>query len=159
MDLIETGRIVNTHGLRGEVKIEPWADSAEDFCEFERLFIEGVERKIERARVQKRFVIAKLTGIDSIDEAECMKNKVVYVPREDLELGEDEILLSDLVGCRAVSEDGQELGKITDILTPPGGEVLEIQGEREILVPLNGGFLVDADIEAGVVTLRLIEGM
>lgn len=158
-ELIETGKIINTHGLRGEVKIEPWADSAEAFCAFERLFIDGAEHRVEKARVQKRFVIAKLSGIESIDEAEKVKNRGVFVPREDLDLDGDEILLSDLVGCRAVGEDGKELGKVTGILTPPGGDVLEIEGEREILVPVNGGFLVNADIEAGVVTVRLIEGM
>lgn len=159
MDLIETGRIVNTHGLRGEVKIEPWADSAEAFCAFERLFVDGAERRVERSRVQKRFVIAKLAGIDSIEDGEKLKNRIVYVPREDLELGEDKVLLSDLVGCRALDEEGRELGQVTGILTPPGGDVLEIEGEREILVPVNGGFLLDADVEAGTVTVRLIEGM
>ncbi len=159
MDLIETGRIVNTHGLRGEVKIEPWADSAEDFCAFRRLYVEGAERKVERARVHKNFVIAKLSGVDSIDEAERLRNRVVSVPREDIELDEGEFLLTDLIGCRALDEGGAELGKVTDVLTPPGGEVLEIRGEREILVPLNGGFLLDADVEAGTVTVRLIEGM
>lgn len=159
MDLIETGKIVNTHGLRGEVKIEPWADSPEDFCGFERLFIDGAEHKVEKARVQKRFVIAKLGGIDSIEAAESVKNRVVYVDRADIELEEGGYLLTDLIGCTVRDEGGAGLGRITDILTPPGGEVLEIRGEREILVPLNGGFVVDVDTEAKVVTVRLIEGM
>ncbi len=159
MELIETGRIVNTHGLRGEVKIEPWADSAEAFCSFERLFLDGAERRVERARVQKRFVLAKLAGIDDIEGAEKVKNHVVYVPREDIALEEGNYLLSDLIGCKAVDEDGGTLGTVTDILTPPGGEVLEIHGEREILVPFNDRFVLDADVEGGVVTVRLLEGM
>lgn len=159
MDLIETGKIVNTHGLRGEVKIEPWADSPEDFCGFERLFIDGAEHKVEKARVQKRFVIAKLGGIDSIEAAESVKNRVVYVDRADIELEEGGYLLTDLIGCTVRDEGDAGLGRITDILTPPGGEVLEIRGEREILVPLNGGFVVGVDTEAKVVTVRLIEGM
>ena len=85
-DLIETGKIINTHALRGEVKIEVWANSAEDFCGFKRLFIDGTEHRVERARAQKGFVIAKLTGVNSIDEAERLKNKTVYVPREDIDL-------------------------------------------------------------------------
>ena len=159
MDLIETGRIVNTHGLRGEVKIEVWADSAQALCGFSRLFVDGVERKVERGRAQKGFAIVKLAGIDSIDEAERVKNRVVYVPREDIPLKEGGYLLADLVGCRAVDEDGGALGTVTDVLSLPGGEVLEIHGEREILVPLVEEFLLDADIEAGTVTVRLIEGM
>lgn len=159
MDLIETGRIVNTHGLRGEVKIEPWADSPEIFCGFKRLFLENAEHKVERARAQKGFVIAKLSGIDTIDEAEKLKNKVLYVPREDIRISQGGYLLSDLIGCTARDENGAELGKITDILTPPGGEVLEIRGAREILVPLRREFVRDVDTGAGTVTLRLIEGM
>ncbi len=159
MELIETGRIVNTHGLRGEVKIEPWADSPEAFCAFRRLFVEGAERRVERARVQKRFVIAKLSGLDGIEEAEKLRSRVVYVPREDIPLEEGGFLLSDLIGCTAFDEDGTALGKVTDILTPPGGEVLEIRGAREILVPLNDEFLLEADVEAGRVQVRLLEGM
>ncbi len=159
MELIETGRIVNTHGLRGEVKIEPWADSPEAFCAFERLFTEGVERAVERSRVQKRFVIAKLAGVDTIEEAEKLRNRVVYVPREDIALEDGGFLLSDLIGCAAFDQDGAALGKVTDILTPPGGEVLEIRGAREILVPLNDEFLLEADVAAGRVTVRLLEGM
>ena len=159
MDLIETGRIVNTHALRGEVKIEPWADSAEAFCRFTRLFLDGEERAVERARVQKGFVIAKLAGIDTIEDAEKVKNHIVYVPREDIDLEEGGYLISDLVGLRAVDTEGAELGRITGILTPPGGEVLEIQGKREILVPLRGDFVTGVDIGSGVVTVRLIEGM
>ncbi len=159
MDLIETGRIVNTHGLRGEVKIEVWADSAEALCSFRRLFVDGVERRVERGRAQKGFAIVKLAGIDSIDEAEKVKNRVVYVPREDIPLKEGGYLLADLVGCRAVDENGGALGTVTDVLSLPGGEVLEIHGEREILVPLVEEFLLDADTKAGTVTVRLIEGM
>ena len=159
MDLIETGRIVNTHGLRGEVKIEVWADSVEVLCCFRRLFVDGVERKVERGRAQKGFAIVKLAGIDSIDEAERVKNHVVYVPREDIPLKDGGFLLTDLVGCRAVDENGGALGTVTDVLSLPGGEVLEIRGEREILVPLVEEFLLDADVEAGTVTVRLIEGM
>lgn len=159
MDLIETGRIVNTHALRGEVKIEPWADSAEAFCRFTRLFLDGEERAVERARVQKGFVIAKLAGIDDVEDAEKVKNHIVYVPREDIDLEEGGYLISDLVGLRAVDTEGAELGRIIDILTPPGGEVLEIQGKREILVPLRGDFVTGVDIGSGVVTVRLIEGM
>ena len=159
MDLIETGRIVNTHGLRGEVKIEPWADSVEALCGFSRLFVDGGERKVERGRAQKGFAIVKLAGIDSIDEAERVKNRVVYVPREDIALEEGGCLVADLIGCAAFDQDGKSLGKVTDILTPPGGEVLEIRGQREILVPLNGEFLLNADVEGGTVTVRLLEGM
>ena len=159
MELVETGKIVNTHGLRGEVKIEPWADSAEAFCAFERLYIDGAEHRLERSRTQKGFVIAKLAGIDSIDEAERVKNRIVYVPREDIPLEEGGFLVSDLVGCEARDQHGNVLGLVTDVISLPRGEVLEIRGEREILVPLVKEFLIDAAPELGVITVCVLEGM
>ena len=159
MELIETGKIVNTHALRGEVKIEPWADSPEAFCGFTRLFVDGAEHRVERARVQKQFVLAKLSGIDSVEAAEGLKNKTVCVPREDIPLADGAYLIGDLVGCLACGQDGAELGRITDIISLPQGEVLEIRGDREILVPLNREFVLDADLPAKRVVIRLIEGM
>ncbi len=159
MELIETGKIVNTHGLRGELKVEQWSDSPEIFCTFPHFFIDNIEYIKERARVQKGFVILKLKGIDTIDSAEALKNKILFIPRSSLPLDDGACLISDLVGLRAVDESGAELGKIDGILTLPGGEVLEIHGKREILVPLVDEFVLNIDLEAGAVTLKLIEGM
>lgn len=160
MELIETGRIINTHGLRGDVKIEPWANSPADFCAFSRLFLDGREHSLLSARASGRFVIAHLDGIDSIDDAEAAKNKVVYVPREDIELEEGEYLLEDLVGLEALdNESGASLGRVVEILCPPGGDVLVIRGTREILVPLRPEFVKDVDVEGGKVFIALIEGM
>ncbi len=160
MDLIETGMIINTHGLRGDVKIDPWADSPADFCEFERLFVEGREYRVTSARVQKRFVIAHLEGVEDIDAAEAMKNKTVYVPREDIDLEEGEYLLEDLMGLTAVDDaTGELLGRVTGILNPPGGDVLVITGAREVLVPLREEFITGVDFEAGEVRIAMIEGL
>ena len=157
---LESGKIINTHGVRGEVKIDPWADSPEFLTEIETFYIDGKAYPVIRARVHQRFVIAQLEGVSSMDEAERLKNKVIYIDRDEADLDEDEYFLTDLIGFTAVSAaDGVTLGKVTDILTLPGGDICEIKGQREILVPLRPEFIVGRDMEAGILTVSLIEGM
>ena len=156
---LEAGRIVNTHGVRGEVKIEPWTNSPEFLKGFGTLYVSGRPYGVISARVHGRFVIAKLRGVDDMNAAEDLKNEKVYIDRADAELSDGEYFISDLVGFAAVSEAGVPLGRVTEILVRPGGDILVVTGEREILVPLVPEFVVGRDMEAGVVTLRLIEGM
>lgn len=157
---LESGKIINTHGVRGEIKIDPWADSPEFLTEIETYYIEGKAYPVLRARVHQRFVIAQLEGVNSLDDAERLKNKILYIDRDDAELEDDEYFLTDLIGFTAVSEkDGNVLGRVTDILTLPGGDVCEIKGEREILVPLRPEFITGRDMESGTLTISLIEGM
>ena len=94
-----------------------------------------------------------------MNAAEALKNRVVYIDREDAPLSEGEYFISDLIGVTAVTEDGKVLGKVTEILSRPGGDILVIEGEREILVPLVNEFVIARDMDGGRITLRLIEGM
>jgi len=157
---LESGKIINTHGVRGEIKIDPWADSPEFLTDIDTYYIDGKAYPVLRSRVHQRFVIAQLEGVGSMDEAERLKNKIIYIDRDDADLEEDEYFLTDLIGFTAVSAaDGKVLGKVTDILTLPGGDICEIKGEREILVPLRPEFITGRDMEAGILTVSLIEGM
>ena len=156
---LESGRIINTHGLQGEVKIEPWCDEPEFLLGFDRLYIGGVCYNIVSSRVQKSFVYMKLGGVDNLDAAIALKNKVVSINRDDYALPEGEYWLQDLIGLNAVDEDGSALGKITDILTLPSGKVYVIRGDREILVPGVDEFVKEIDIDGGFIRFHLIEGM
>lgn len=156
---LEAGKIINTHGIKGEVKIEPWADSPDFLLGFKTFYIDGSPVRVISQRVHQRFVIAKLGGTDDMNSAERLKNKIVYIDRDDAPLSEGEYFISDLVGFYAFDEAGAELGKVTEILTRPGGDVLVIDGNREILVPLIPEFVVGRDMEAERLTIRLIEGM
>ena len=157
---VETGRIVNTHGIRGQVKIEPWANSPDSLLEYRSFFIGGKEYKVISSQVHGKFVIASLQGVTDMDKAEALKNTTVYVSRSDIPLEEGEYLIGDLIGLLAVDEvSGQELGTIDDILSPPGGDVCVITGSREILVPLRPEFIKKVDVPDGHVYIRLIEGM
>ena len=156
--LIESGKIVNTHGIRGEVKIEPWADSPQFLTGFKTLYIDSTPFKMVRSRVHKNMVIAQLEGINSIEEAENYRNKVIYIARAEAKLPEGAYFVSDLVGKTAIDDGtGEELGRVTGIISLPQGSVAEITGKRQILVPVRPEFVVSQDAET--VKIHLIEGM
>jgi len=159
-ELIEAGKIVNTHGIRGELRLQPWADSPAFLTEFESLYIDGEPVKVLSAKVHKGCVIATLEGVDNIDAAIRMKNKVVKVRKEDIHLEEGKYFVADLIGLQAVdAESEKNLGTVSDVLSLPANNVYVIKGEREILVPAVPEFIVETNLEKGYIKLRLIEGL
>ena len=157
---LEAGIIINSHGVRGEVKIRPWADSPGFFAGLERIFINGAPIKIMSARAHKDFVIAALEGVSDIDGAIRLKNKIVSIDRGDVHLDDGQFFIADLIGLRAVDcGTGAELGIVVDIMPLPANDVYVIKGTREILVPAVPDFIIETDIAGGFVKIRLIEGM
>lgn len=157
---LEAGKIVNTHGIRGDVKIEPWCDSAEVFCRLKRIFIDGKEFKLLSARPHGNMVIASIDGISDIDAAIRLKNKVIFLDRADIRLPKGANFISDIIGFDAVNDDtGEKFGVISDIIAMPAGNLYEIKGEREILIPAVPEFVIATDTEAGFVRFHLIDGM
>ena len=157
---LEAGKIVNTHGVRGEVKLQPWADSPGFLASFESLYIDGSPVKVLSARVHKGCVIAALEGVSDIDGAIRLKNKTVFIARDDAVLEEGRHFVADLIGLRAVdAETGGELGLISDMLSLPANDVYVIEGAREILVPAVPEFVEEISITGGYVKFRLIDGM
>ena len=155
---LPTGQIVNTHGLKGYVKIQPWADDPADLLDFDRFFIDGREYEVEQASLQKSMVLLKLAGVDTIDEAAKLRNKELLIAREDVELEEGVVFIADPIGLTVLA-DGVEIGKITEVLTPPGNDVYVVKGEREYLIPAVKEFVEELNPEAGFVRVHLIEGM
>ena len=157
---LEAGKIVNTHGIRGEVKIEPWCDSAEVFCRLKRIFIDGNEIKLLSAHAHGSMVIASLDGVTDIDAAIRLKNKVLHLDRADIKLPKGANFISDIIGFDAVNDDtGEKFGVISDIIAMPAGNLYEIKGEREILIPAVPEFVIATDMNAECVRFHLIDGM
>ena len=157
---LEAGVIVNTHGVRGEVRISPWADSPEFLAGFERIYIDGEPIKMLSARVHKSFVVASLDGVSDFDTAIKLKNKTIYIDRGDAVLEEGRHFVADIIGLRAVNADtGEELGTVEDVLSLPANNVYVVKGDREILVPAVPDFVVETNIDEGYVKIRLIEGL
>ena len=157
---IEAGRIINTHGVQGEVKIEVWLDSPQFFKSFRRLTIQGGdELRVLSARVHKDFVIARLEGVEDVNAAMALKNKTVSVRREDAKLPAGAFFLQDILGAQVVDEDGNAVGELVDVLETPASHVYVVRGETAHLIPAVPEFVKKTDAEAGVVTVHLIEGM
>ncbi len=163
MEFLEAGKIVNVHALKGEVKVMPWCDSAEFLCEFERLFLDKgkTELEIERARVQKNMALIKFVGINTVEEAEKLRNKVLYLWREDVELDEDSYFIEDLIGLEVYDEDNGKLyGKITDVLQTGANDVYVIKGDgKEYLVPAIADVIISTDLEENTMKIRPLAGL
>ncbi|MDE6101689.1 MAG: ribosome maturation factor RimM [Ruminococcus sp.] len=162
-EYLEAGKIVNTHGIRGEVKIMPYTDVPELLCEFERLFIgkDKTEIIIERSRVAKNMVIAKLEGVDTPEQAEKLRNKLLYMHRDDLELDDNTYFIQDLIDIEVKDADtGFVYGKITDVMQTGANDVYVIEGNgREYLVPAIADVVISTDIDGNSMTIRALEGL
>ncbi len=158
-EFLEIGRIVNTHGVRGEIKVQPWADSPEFLLGFKTLYLDGQPLRVRGGRVHKGMVILAVEGVEDVNAAMALKNRVLYIRRSDARLPEGSFFLQDILGAKVVTEQGEELGELADVLDLPGNAVYVVRGEREILIPAVPEFILRTDAENGVVTVRLIEGL
>jgi len=160
---IEIGKIVNTHALKGEVKIQPWCDDAEIYFALDGLYINGEYYKIKNARIHKNFVITKLEGIDSIEQAERLKNTVVEVEKNSLgELPEGVYYICDLLGCKVQNSDGKKLGIVDDVIKTGSNDVYvlkETKSKKPILIPVLPETIVNVDIENKIIIVKLLKGL
>lgn len=158
---LEAGEIVNTHGVRGEIKIMPWADSPEFLCQFDTFYLDGAPVKVLSSRPHKTMVLATLEGVTTVEEAMKLKGKVLSIDRTGVELPEGRHFLADLMGLTVFdAATGRELGTVEDILTPPAHEVYVVRGEdKEYMIPAVDAFLVETNVEEGYMKVNLIEGM
>lgn len=156
---LEAGKIVNTHGIRGEVQIVPWADDAEFLRKFKTFYIDNKPVRIERSTVHKKRLIAKFEGVDDINAAMPLKDKVIFIDRADAKLPKGRFFIQDILGARVVTETGEIIGELADVMDLPGGQVYQVQGETEHLIPAVPEFVRSVDVDSGVITVRLIEGM
>ena len=156
LEFVEAGEIVNVHGLRGEVKVLCWLDDPEMLCEFDRCRIAGKEYDMDQVRVQKTCNLVKLSGIDTMEAAQAMRGKVVELYREDID--DEVIFAAELMGVEVFSE-GQCIGKIVDVLDYPGNSVYVVKGKYEYMIPAVKAFILNTDVDANRMEVRLLEGM
>ena len=156
LQFLEAGEIVTTHGVRGEMKVLPWADGPDFLCDFSRVRISGMEYKVENCRVQKSCNLLKIKGIDTMEAAQAMRGKVVEIFRKDAP--KDMIFAAELIGVR-VFDGENEIGVLDDVLDYPGNKVYVVKGKKEYMIPAVKAFVMDTDVDAGIMHVRLIEGM
>ena len=156
---LEAGKIVNTFGIRGEVKLDPWCDSAEFLKPFKTLYVDGKPRKVASSRVHKGMLIVKFEDVEDVNGAMLLKNKLVHFDRADARLPRGHFFLADIIGATVIDEQGHEVGKLTEVMDLPAGHVYVVRGETEHSIPAVPEFILDTDIENGIIRVHLIEGM
>ena len=153
---LECGIIINTHGVRGAVKLESLCDSPEVLASLERVFVleGGKYREIEvkETSIFKQFVLATLEGVDDMDKAIAMKGTTLYANRDDFELGEGDYFIADLLGLPVIDNiDGKVYGKIKDVINRGASDIYVVTtptGER--MMPVVDEFVKRVDLESGV---------
>ena len=186
---LEAGKIVSTHGIKGEVKVLPWADSPEFLTRFKTFYLVGSDAHIapviaagndaaaarrqeasgdaslrntalvvESSRVQKSCVLIKFRGIDTVEDAQKLRDKVISIARDDPKIPAGTVFQADLIGMPVWAE-GREIGKISEILSMPSSDVWVVRGEREYMIPNVKAFVPAIDLSLGYVNVNLIEGM
>ena len=158
-EFLDCGQIVNTHGIHGEVRIVPWADSPDFLCQFPTFFVDGKPIGVTSCRVHKGSVIARLQSVDTVNQAMVLKGKTVQIRRTDAKLPKGAFFLADIIGLDVVDENGQKLGVLKEVLSPSLQQVYVVEGEREIMIPAVPEFILETNIESGYIKVRLIEGM
>ena len=156
LQFLEAGEIVTTHGVRGEMKVLPWADGPDFLLDFDRVRINGTDYKVESCRIQKTCNLLKVRGVDTMEDAQALRGKTVEVYRADAP--EDMIFVAELIGM-AVYADGVQIGVIEDVLDYPGNKVYVVKGEYEYMIPAVKQFILSTDMDNEVMHVRLIEGM
>ena len=151
---LEIGKIVGTHGLKGEVRIEPWCDGAEFLCRFKRLYkANGTEMKVRSAKVHKNIAIVLLDGVKSVEQADTMRGMVLYMNRDDVKLPKGANFVQDLIGLKVIDfENGTEYGVITDVIKTGANDVYQVENNgKEYFVPVIPDVVKEKDIDGGFV--------
>lgn len=157
---IEIGRVSKAHGIRGEVVVVTHDPESDVLDGAETLWVGGTPRRIEEARGTHRGWLVRFEGVATRNDAELLRDQLVEIDREALELDDDDILLSDLVGCAVRKVDGSPWGTIHEIQSGGMQDLLVIHdGELERLLPLVDAFVTGIDLEAGVVTVDPPDGL
>lgn len=159
---LELGKVVNTHGIRGEVKIQPWCDDPMIFSELEYIYIKDKAYPLVRSRLHKNCVIAELEGVHTIDQAETLRNAIVTVEREMLgELPEGTYYIADLEGLTVKTVEGQILGTLSEVIKTGSNDVyvLDAPGRKPILIPVIDQVVKEVNLSEGYVLVELMEGL
>lgn len=166
MEYIEIGQIVNTNGLKGVVKVNPFTDDISKFEDLKYVYIqlknELKKVKIEQVRYNKNQVLLKLEGIDSIEEAEKYRNFYLKTEKESQEdLGEDTYYIVDLIGLDVYSDKNEYLGKIEDVFPTGSNDVYVVKDNlgKQILIPAIIDVVKKVDLKNKKMTINLIPGL
>lgn len=161
---LDSGKIVGTHGIKGEVRIDPWCDSPEFLCAFKKLWLDenGTEFIEVKSRPHKNITLTKIKGVDTIEAAEKYRGKVVYINRDDINLADGVHFVQDLIGLEVKDADnGKVYGKISDVLRTGANDVYEIKDSdgKTYLAPVIDDVVKEINVNYGYVLIVPMKGI
>ena len=161
LETIKIGRIVNAHGIRGEVRVQPINQDPQFLTHFKTFYLDGQPLRPTANHVHKNVVLMKFPGVDDMNAALAMKEKVLYIRREDAPLEEGECFDEELLDMEVYNwETGALLGRITRVDAYPASDVYTVKGEKEYLIPaVPDVFIKSVDLDANRMEIRVLEGM
>ena len=164
-EFLEIGKITNTHGIKGEVRIEPWCDEPEFLKKFKVLYFDSKGEKPLKitSRPHGHMAIAKIEGIDTVEEASKLRNKVLYMRRSDAKLPKDKFFIAELIDCKVIDADDEEkvYGVLSDVSETGANDVWHIRAEdgKEYLIPAIPSVVIHTDVEEGIIKIRPLKGI
>ena len=161
---LEIAKITSAHGLRGEVRCQYYCDTADVLCEFDRLYFDKGETPVYvvKAYPHKNIVVMKLKDVDSVEQAQPLIGKILYIDRSDAELDENLFFIQDIIGLTVKDADtGEVYGKITDVYQNGAADVFSIKKSdgRELMFPNISEVVLKTDIESGEMIIRPLKGL
>lgn len=162
---LEIGQIVSTHGIKGEVRVNPWCDSPEFMKKFKTLYFDANGNKavkITACRPHGNVVILKLDGIDSVEDAQKLRNKTLYMNRADAKLQKGDWFIQDLIGCTVYDADNKEktYGTLTDVAETGANDIWFIENDdKEYIIPAIKDVVINVDVENESVFIRPLKGI
>ncbi len=161
---IEVGKIVGTHALKGEVRVECWCDNPEFICKFKNLYNSdgSIKYKVLKAKVHKNVAILLLEGVNTIEEADKQRGKILYIKRQDAKLDKDAYFIQDLIGMTVVDNSDNNIiyGKITDIFKTGANDVYQVtKDNKDYLIPAIPQVIIDIDIENLIMKIEAMKGI
>ena len=164
--MLEIGQIVNTFGIKGMVKIVPYTDDIKRFDKLKEIYVvlknKKIKYEVEEVKYHKNLVIAKLKGIDKMENAEMLKQGSVQIERKDaVKLEKDTYFIIDLIGAKVVTDEQVELGKLVDVFNTGSNDIYVVKDElgKQTLLPAISDVIKNVDIENKVITVHLLKGL
>ena len=160
---LEAGKIVGTHGVRGEMRVECWCNSPAFLTKFKTLYLdEGKSSLSVTCRPHKNIVLMTVKGVSSIEEADAYRGRILYIDRADVRLSKGEHFVQDIIGLKVTDADTAEVyGVVNDVLKTGSNDVYEMRGEDQKMyyIPVIPDIIDRLDFEAGAVYIRPMKGL
>ena len=160
-DKFEVGKIVNTFGIKGEVKVALFTEDINNFKNNSKVYVNDKEMQVENSRLQKNMLILKLKGIDNMNDAENLRGSIIKVDRSKNDLPEGTYYIADLIGLDVYTEDGNLFGKVTDIYNTGANDIYTVktQDGKEVLLPAIKDVIKQVDIQNEKIIVHILKGL